>query len=259
MGVVFATGNVAEHALGLVMASSHRFPNPEKWKSYTDRFPGAAAVLSVEDAQGAPHHLPSLDFEVQPQGNFFTGYLRNTIGYGVRPGQRANVDSGWYNYGHTAILFRKRGVAEIVRGFHPKLTEFQSVEPSYRMIHTFTGEWANDLWLLEDPTSVELQFPITANDAELFPHFLEEAIPSVAKYCMTRGDQKVSFNCLQGAIKVCKMFFMEFGYTDHKLRLDRYHGFSQGELYRMVLGGSFLLGSTSGPTPSSLLGPRPKL
>jgi hypothetical protein len=222
MTVVAYSGNTADHAIGLIACSRHQSG------SY---MPGA-------------QHRPKMDFVNPVNGGPAIDYLRRELGYESTRFSR-NYFRFWDSEqwtGHTALFARVSGQAAWARGWVPK-AGVKEYAVSLIGGGEVPGEWQDDLPMIDDPTSISLEYPVNALDPLKLMEYWDTRAATFTNYCFrVLGPGRC--NCAWAAVTVLKDFAMDHQFQDIYTALQKVTVPGQGPLLSQIAGGDLLVTGT---------------
>jgi hypothetical protein len=182
-------------------------------------------------------HRPNINFASEVVDTS-TDYLVENLGYGERRDARVYYrfwDSEQWT-GHTALLARRKGIAVWATGWVPKKEVLATLKAMIGA--TVPGEWQNDLPMLDDPTSISLEFPVAPEIINDFIRFWKTQSAGIANYCF-EGHAGQDANCAWSAVTILRDFLdANLGHVAHGLA--KVTSPRQGTLMGQIAGGELL-------------------
>ncbi len=219
MSVVSYNGNAAGHTIGLIACSRHQSG------SY---LPGG-------------QHKPKMDFINPVNGGPAVDWLRRNLGY-----ESTRSDRNYFRFwdseqwtGHTALFVRLHGQAAFARGWVPK-PGLVSYAKSLLGGGEVDGEWQDDLPMIDDVTSVSLEYDVGELDALSLIDYWDRAKDQFSTYCFTvQGPGRC--NCVWAATTVLRDFASFYGLQPVAAGMQKVTDCAQGKLMNLIIGGSLLM------------------
>ncbi|HWM92279.1 MAG TPA: hypothetical protein VN493_16055 [Thermoanaerobaculia bacterium] len=103
---------------------------------------------------------------------------------------------GYVINGHTALMARVDGEITKVIGYNPKdyvATAFLKYEKGYRIV--VPGQWYDDIRMIDDPTAVSHEIPVTLDQAQRFAELINrlKGRPDLGKFSPSKFPTFYSF------------------------------------------------------------------
>jgi hypothetical protein len=216
MTVMQFNGNVGDFSIGLIATSKHQ---SGEWNM---------------------RHQPKMDWVSDPsqsssesQGQL-TGYMQSQLGLDSNRWQRGSVQFT----GHTALFVRSKGNAAWSMGWVPKPgpgNYFQALVMGSECV----GEWRDDLSMINDPTCVSVEFPVSQPLTEGLISFFHFVKDRYTHYSFSVGASG-HCNCVWAAVEVLRDYALLKG-LGFAQRLTKVQDPLQGHMMQKVLGGELLM------------------
>lgn len=220
MTVVSYSGNAATQAIGLIACSRHQSG------SY---LPGS-------------QHTPKMDFINPVNGGPAVDYLRQNLGY-----QSTRYSRTYFKFwnseqwtGHTALFARVNGQAAFAQGWVPQASVGNYFK-SLVLGGESPGEWQDDLTMIEDPTCVSVEFPVTQLLASgLVSYWMTTARTQFKTYSYeVLGPDRC--NCAWAAKTVLSTYAGENGLNEIVAAMAKITSPTQGKLMGQIMSGALLM------------------
>jgi len=219
MTVVSYSGNAGDNAIGLIACSRHQSGSYMPWAQ----------------------HTPKMDFINPVQGGPALDWMRKNIGFEATRYSRTYLkfwDSEQWT-GHTALFVRLGGQAAFAEGWVPQ-AGVKSYFTTLVQGGEAPGEWQNDLPMIEDPTCISLEFPVTQVQASGLVSYWRDVARGLFKTYSFEVLGEGRCNCVWASSTVLRAYAEANGIGEVAAAMRKVTTPVQGKLMGQIMGGELL-------------------
>lgn len=192
----------------------------------------SVGIAGISRHQGRWRHRPDMRYEVDPDPTLIA-WTEQNMGIGSSRLSRSPLLQQFT--GHTAVLSRLRGRVQFVRGLVPNVSGY----PWAFFGQGGGGHWQDDSAMLDDPTCVSFEIPVTEEDAGNFPRWFRAVASEINVFALKNGDGFNSFNCVLASLTLLINYLLESenDYSSYVIQLTKVRDSLQGHLMQNIMGG----------------------